>query len=83
MKPVIILRQIIDKCRIITQPVQPHVSLKVFLWVLKRPDVDQILAEVRKADVTPAAMRHMYRENMEKYHGYRIYTLMARSLSRE
>ena len=74
MKPVIMrLRQIIAKYRIITQPVQPYIFItpKEF-WVLNRPDVEQNLAEVRKADVTPAAMRHMHRENMEKYHGCRI-----------
>ena len=55
MKPVIMrLRQIIYKYRIITQPVQPYITPKEFYWVLNRPDVEQNLAEVRKADVTHA-----------------------------
>ena len=68
MKPVIMsFRQINDKYRIITQPVQPYITPKEFFWVLNRADVEQNLA-----DVTPAAMRHMHRENMEKYHCCRI-----------
>ena len=67
MKPVIMsLRQIIDKYRIIIHPVQPYITAKEFFWVLNMPDVEKNLAEVRKADVTPAAMRHMHRENMKK-----------------
>ena len=70
MKPVIMrLRRIIDKYRIITQPVQPYITPKEFFWVLNRPD--RILQRYGK-QMWHLQLWDMHWENMKKYHGWKI-----------